>query len=96
MYRSSKSALYFFNYSTHHYVMDNTGKIREESLLTRTEAAKYLHCSVSFLAHLAGDPDGPPLIKIGRLVLYEKAAVYKWAISHTISVKNSPGRPRKR
>jgi len=45
----------------------------EDLMLTRQEAAQYLHCSVSFLEKKAtNDPGLIPHIKIGKKALYRK------------------------
>ena len=62
----------------------------------RREAARLMRVSVSFLAHRAGSPDGPPLLRIGRRVLYPVPDLIAWAEGHRIRVHRPPGRPRKR
>ena len=44
-----------------------------DPLLSRQEAAEYLHISVKFLEKHALYGDGPPFIKIGRLARYRQS-----------------------
>lgn len=48
-------------------------KARRPDLLTRTEAAAYLGCSVSHLAHTKPADGGPACVQIGRAYLYRVA-----------------------
>jgi hypothetical protein len=52
-------------------------------LLSPKEAARELHCSVSFLAKKRMTGDGPPFIKRGRTVLYAEPALVQWLKSQT-------------
>jgi len=44
-----------------------------DPLLSRKEAADYLHVSVKFLEKHALCGDGPPFIKVGRLARYRQS-----------------------
>jgi len=44
-----------------------------DPLLSRQEAAEYLHVSVKFLEKHAMHGDGPPFIKVGRLARYRQS-----------------------
>jgi excisionase family DNA binding protein len=47
-------------------------------LLTPKQAAQYLSVSVSWLAKRRADGDGPPYIKMGRVVRYERSALEQY------------------
>lgn len=48
-------------------------------LLTRQEAAEFLHCSVSYIDNCAKDL---PRVRYGRKVLFNKATLRNWLLAH--------------
>lgn len=62
--------------------------------MTRREAADYLRIGVSTLDKLRWDgrSDGPPVTRIGRRVIYTKAALDAWLLTRTAGDKaREPG-----
>ena len=49
-----------------------------DRLLTRDEAAGLLQLSTRTLEALAAEGAGPPVVRIGRLVRYRRAALRAW------------------
>jgi predicted DNA-binding transcriptional regulator AlpA len=47
-------------------------------LLEPNEAAAFLKVSLSWLAKARAAGEGPPFIRIGRCVRYNKAALLRW------------------
>ena len=68
----------------------------EPAYVNRATAAIITGLSVSFLAHL-NDPlkGGPPMVRVGRRVLYPVADLISWMDTHACSPKRGRGRPRK-
>ena len=60
-----------------------TGKISTgfERLLTESEAANFLRVSESWLAKARMRGDGPPYVKIGRLIRYGEGILVQWTKS---------------
>jgi predicted DNA-binding transcriptional regulator AlpA len=54
-----------------------------ERLLTANDAANRLRLSRSWLAKARMRGDGPPYVKLGRLVRYGESTLAKWAWSRT-------------
>ena len=50
----------------------------QDTLLTPTEAAKFLNLSTSWLAKARMDGIGPPYTKLGRAVRYTSLALLQW------------------
>lgn len=63
-------------------------------LLKRSEAAHFLRMSQSKLAHLVGDPSGPPYVKLGRSILYIEESLTAWIVSHESSSTGKKTRSR--
>lgn len=59
------------------------GADERNSLLTPNEVAAFLKLSLSWLAKSRVRGDGPPFVKIGHAVRYQKDAILIWLIAHT-------------
>jgi predicted DNA-binding transcriptional regulator AlpA len=53
-------------------------------LLTPKETADWLRTSPGSLANMRYHADGPPFIRIGRRVLYDREEVAKWLDRHRV------------
>ena len=62
-----------------------------DPLLSRQEAAEYLHVSIKFLEKHALFGDGPPFIKIGRLTRYRQSDLEDY-IQHRRCSNTSEGK----
>lgn len=49
-----------------------------EGWISRADLARELEVSVGTLARWETDKNGPPLAKVGRRVIYRRAAVLEW------------------
>jgi hypothetical protein len=52
--------------------------VQADVLLTSSEAAEFLRCSVSWLAKARMTGDGPPYVRIGRSVRYRLVELISW------------------
>jgi excisionase family DNA binding protein len=50
----------------------------DSPLLTRAEIASALSVTRDYLDHAARRGEGPPYIKFGRLIRYDRSAVSEW------------------
>ena len=70
------------------------GMFNSQIYLTRREAARLSTLSKSFLAHV-GDL-GPPVVRVGRRILYNRTDLLAWLDSHRVARRpRGRGRPRK-
>ena len=60
-----------------------TSMINPDPLLNTEEAAKYLGCTLDYLARLRMKRQGPAFFKHGSLVRYRRSALDAWVASHT-------------
>lgn len=64
--------------------------------IDRHQAARFIGMSYSYLAHRADNPAGPPMIRLGRRVLYKVPELEAWLDAHRVAPPPRPrGRPRK-
>ena len=49
-----------------------------DALVTETVAARALAISTSSMARLRRSGNGPPVVKMGRLIRYERASLTQW------------------
>lgn len=56
----------------------------EKILLTKEQAAEVLQVSVGTLENWRYQRKGPPFMKIGGLVRYEKGALHAWIDAQTV------------
>ena len=59
----------------------------DERLLTRDEVADRFGLSKRFLETAARRGDGPPFVRIGRLVRYEPGAVRAWIATRRVAME---------
>jgi hypothetical protein len=59
-----------------------------EGLIDRHTAAAFLDYSVAGLANLMKRDDGPPYLRIGRLIRFQPSALKAWALSQ-IEINNT-------
>ena len=77
----------------HHVLMRESAGIE---YLSRSEAARLIGLSSSYLAHNTAPPTSPPLVRVGRRVLYPIDALRRWMDAHAEpSPARRRGRPRK-
>jgi hypothetical protein len=60
-----------------------------EALIDRHTAAAFLNYSVAGLANLMKREDGPPYLRIGRLIRFQPSALKAWALSQVEIVGTS-------
>jgi predicted DNA-binding transcriptional regulator AlpA len=56
--------------------------MKEPQLLTTPQAAKLTGMSVSWLQASRSRGNGPPFLKIGRVVRYQRAELLEWFAGH--------------
>lgn len=76
-----------------HDVSENTSM--HARYVDRRTAAKLTTLSYSVLANLAGTPDGPTVIRVGRRVVYDVEDLVAWMTSRKSIPARKRGRPRK-
>lgn len=54
-------------------------KLLNLDLIDRAEAAALLKCAPNTLAKMAMRREGPPFMRVGRKVVYQRADVVAWA-----------------
>jgi hypothetical protein len=59
-----------------------TGQLSNSAYLTSKEAAIFLRSSASTLSKFRVYGGGPPYLKLGRKILYERAALVEWLDAH--------------
>lgn len=74
---------------------DVLGRAMSPALLTEQQAAQYLQCSRSFLAKsrmdgtLPGHTPGPPWVRLGRAVRYDRRDLERWVDQHRHHAKGA-------
>jgi excisionase family DNA binding protein len=60
-------------------------------LLTEDQAAAYLGLVPNTLAKWRMRGEGPPFVRVGRLIRYDRTAIDRWVESQTRSSTSDPG-----
>jgi excisionase family DNA binding protein len=66
----------------------------DDDYCTLAELARWLRISVRHLQRLLETGDGPPSIKLGRRVIFNRVAVQRWLEGRTTAKTPPSGEPR--
>lgn len=61
----------------------------DSELLTASETANFLRTTPGSLANLRCQGEGPPYLRLGRRILYEKKEVLKWLEKHRVLTRGN-------
>jgi predicted DNA-binding transcriptional regulator AlpA len=62
-----------------------------DGLLTEDETTAYLGIVPNTLAKWRTRGEGPPFVRVGRLIRYDRAAIDRWVASQTRQSTSDPG-----